>query len=113
MNAPLFGGVGPDGQLIWDKKIYNPQQQEIEFFWPLVEQIPLDLDYSNCEKPKLTVVNTSFGTGTTISSLASGASWTTTQFKMQENQTTMIVIKEPNFIRKLIYKLIGFKWEVN
>lgn len=23
-------------------------QQEIEFFWPLTEQIPLDLDYSQC-----------------------------------------------------------------
>lgn len=31
-------------------------QQEIKFFWPLTEQIPLDLDYSNCEKPKLTVI---------------------------------------------------------
>jgi hypothetical protein len=27
------------------------QQLEIQFFWPLIEQIPLDLDYS--EKPKL------------------------------------------------------------
>ena len=24
------------------------KQQEIEFFWPLTEQIPLDLDYSQC-----------------------------------------------------------------
>ena len=29
-------------------------QQEIKFFWPLTEQIPLDLDYSVCKKPNLT-----------------------------------------------------------
>lgn len=28
-------------------------QLEIEFFYPLTEQLSLDLDYSNCEKPKL------------------------------------------------------------
>ena len=27
-------------------------QLEIQFFWPLTEQIPLELDYANCEKPK-------------------------------------------------------------
>ena len=85
-------------------------QQQIEFFWPLTEQIPLDLDYSNCEKPSIAV---EYGTGTTISSLATGTTWTTTSFRLQENTTTMLVAKKPNFIRKLIYKLIGFKWEVN
>ena len=28
-------------------------QLSIDFFWPLTEQIPLDLDYTDCEKPKL------------------------------------------------------------
>jgi len=27
-------------------------QQEIEFFWPLTEQIRLDLDYTDCYKPQ-------------------------------------------------------------
>jgi hypothetical protein len=27
-------------------------QQEIQFFWPLTEQIPLDLDCTDCNKPK-------------------------------------------------------------
>ena len=32
----------------------NPQllQLEIQFFWPLTEQIPLDLDYTECNQPK-------------------------------------------------------------
>jgi hypothetical protein len=28
------------------------KQLEIEFFWPLTEQIPLDLDYTDCDSPK-------------------------------------------------------------
>ena len=28
-------------------------QQEIEFFWPLTEQISLDLDFTESEKPKM------------------------------------------------------------
>ena len=28
-------------------------QLPLIFFWPLTEQIPLDLDYTDCEKPKL------------------------------------------------------------
>ena len=29
-------------------------QTQIEFFWPLTEQIPLDLDYTGCDTtPKL------------------------------------------------------------
>ena len=84
-------------------------QQQIEFFWPLTEQIPLDLDYSNCAKPKVT---TSFGTGTTISSFPTGTTWTTTSIRLNEDTTTMIVAKKPNLFRKFIYNLIGFKWEV-
>ena len=87
-------------------------QREIEFFWPLTEQIPLDLDYSNCVKPKLTISNAG-GTGSTISSFPiTGTTWTTSSFRMQENETTMIVSKKPNLLRKLVFKLLGFKWEV-
>ena len=33
------------------------QQLQIEFFWPLTEQIPLDLDYTDCHKPKVWTTN--------------------------------------------------------
>ena len=29
---------------------YIPGQMEIEYFWPLTEQIPLGLDYTDCAK---------------------------------------------------------------
>ena len=32
----------------------NPQL-EIQYFWPLTEQIPLDLDYTECNQPKYSV----------------------------------------------------------
>lgn len=49
------------------------QQLQIQFFWPLTEQIPLDLDYTDCDKPKIwgTVNSTGtylIGNGGTISS---------------------------------------------
>lgn len=90
-------------------------QQEIQFFWPLTEQIPLDLDYSDCVRPKLTVANTSFGTGLTTSTFPTGTSWLAVNaaFRLQENTTTMLVAKKPNLLRKLLFKLLGFKWEIN
>ena len=91
-------------------------QQQIEFFWPLTEQIPLDLDYDSCKRPvnwtTQTITTSSGGMSNTIVSHMPPV-WTTNSFRLQENTTTMIVQKEPNFIRKFIYKLIGFKWEVN
>ena len=94
----------------------NPYQEEIDFFWPLTQQIPLDLDYDNCERPvnwtTQTITTNSGGMSNTIVNNMPPV-WTTTSFRLQENTTTMVVQKEPNFIRKFIYKLIGFKWEVN
>ena len=58
-----------------DRKYFDPNQLEIKFFWPLTEQIPLELDYTDCEKPKLYVPHNSIGytiAGTT------GATWVTT-----------------------------------
>ena len=50
------------------------RQTEIEFFFPLTEQIPLGLDYTGCEKPKLSV--TTLDGGTTFFVLA--PTWGTT-----------------------------------
>lgn len=86
-------------------------QQEIQFFWPLTEQIPLDLDYSNCVRPKITT--STIGPSSAVLSVAGGGvAWTTTSFRMQENETTMVVLKKPNFIRKFLFKMLGLKWEI-
>jgi hypothetical protein len=37
----------------------NMRQQEIQFLWLLTEQIPLGLDYTGCENPKLQYGNVS------------------------------------------------------
>jgi hypothetical protein len=90
-------------------------QQQIEFFWPLTEQIPLGLDYSGCSKPTISI---STGVGTTCLGLSSlgpiitGSINTTTHFTLREDTTTMIVLKKPNLLRKWLFKMLGFKWEV-
>jgi len=84
-------------------------QQEISFFWPLTEQIPLDLDYAPCEPPKLTV-STDTGLGFAYYPTSTG-SWTgvgTVTIKAKE-----LTIETPHmpWYRKLAFKLLGFKWE--
>ena len=36
-------------------------QLEIQFFWPCTEQIPLDLDYTECNQPKYYVPSVPWG----------------------------------------------------
>jgi hypothetical protein len=92
-------------------------QTEIQFFWPLTEQIPLDLDYTGCARP------ITHSSGTVISG-TTGTTWVTAV----SNITPSLVVngndidgymkignlqigqKKPNFIRKLLYKLLGFDW---
>jgi hypothetical protein len=76
------------------------QQLEIQYFWPLTEQIPLDLDYAPCEPPKLTV---SYDTGVAFAHYVG-----TVAIKAKE---LTIEIPYMPWYRKLAYKLLGFKWE--
>jgi hypothetical protein len=41
-------------------------QQEIQFFWPLTEQVSLDLDYTDCYKPPIYSNITGYNTSDTI-----------------------------------------------
>ena len=88
-------------------------QQEIEFFWPLTEQIPLDLDYSVCEKPKLSVTDCGI-TNITINNgnLDTTISFIASNFNIDVDTTTIKVKEEPNLIRKALYKGLGLKWEL-
>jgi hypothetical protein len=84
-------------------------QQEISFFWPLTEQIPLELDYAPCEPPKLNV-STDTGVGFAYYPTGTG-SWAgvgTVTIKAKE-----LTIETPHmpWYRKLAFKLLGFKWE--
>ena len=85
-------------------------QLEINFFWPLTEQVPLELDYSNCEKPKLyTNLAT---TGSYI--LNTGGTYTTQivgNFQIDADNTTFKTSKKPNIIRKMLFSVMGIKLE--
>lgn len=86
------------------------RQLEIEFFWPLTEQIPLDLDYSECIKPKLYTTNT-----VTVTSGGTGLAYTnsgtiTSSFTIDSEITKVVLPEEPGFIRKMAYKILGLKW---
>ena len=104
----------------------DPYQTEIEFFWPLTEQIPLELDYTDCAKPISYTLNEN-----TISNYPSytlSSSWGTTTIGAPPTLTITptdskgyIQIgglnigqeEEPNLLRKALYKLLGFKWKKN
>jgi hypothetical protein len=97
-------------------------QQEIEFFWPLTEQIPLDLDYTNCKKPQYYNGVNSIGaiSGSTTYSLApimtgfqirptpvSVGYWGIGDDSMQIHREN-----RPNWLRRTFSKLlIGWEWK--
>ena len=104
---------------------YNPYQQEIEFFWPLTEQVELDLDYTRTkqydhQKYKLSVSNLE-GQLLTINNGSTSATWvsanemTVPKLSTQGLETpeiTFTLNKKPFIIKRLMYKLLGFKWKV-
>lgn len=90
-----------------------PIQREIEFFWPLTEQIPLDLDFSQCS-PHLYYLKAQgqpkegpFPTGTVW---ATGPTTVQPIVTIKADNLT-IQTKHMPWYRKLAYKLMGFKWE--
>jgi len=94
------------------------QQLNIEYFFPLTEQIPLELDYTDCANPKLwTTIDSGLtltvGTGgtttwTTMSTNLGSPSFT---INVDAMPITIISKKKPNFIMKFIYKSMGMKWK--
>lgn len=90
------------------------QQLEIKFFWPLTEQIPLDLDYTGCEKPKLALNsiplngNAMWGTVST----AVGTTVISTEFQLDSDKTTFAMATEPSFTKRMLLNILGIKWKV-
>jgi hypothetical protein len=103
------------------------QQLNIEYFFPLTEQIPLDLDYTPSIKwieewraeqarNSVTAISGSYllaggGIGTTawttISNNLGSPSFT---INVDAMPITVISKKKPNFIMRFIYKSMGMKW---
>ena len=84
-------------------------QQEIQFFWPLTEQIKLDLDYTECDKPKLyTTLPVSIGgTGYVLMSTGSDVTWSTRLGDWEIPNEK----KQPSKLQKFMMKyFLGWKW---
>ena len=89
------------------------QQLSIDYFWPLTEQIPLDLDYTDCEKPRLTMPINSGVNTILVSNGGTGATTITAARLQLDVDTTVIKSKtKPPLIRRWLYKLLGLKWEI-
>ena len=94
-------------------------QLEINFFWPLTEQIPLELDYANCEKPKFSIK-----TGGTLLynpvgsyDLTTSATISTSRLNvdgkvdMNADEMTFKTSKKLNIFRKMLFNIMGIKLE--
>jgi hypothetical protein len=97
------------------------QQLQIEYFFPLTEQIALDLDYTKTidyenEKRKKLLVNSI--TLSTVSSVGSFAPLTLTTNAIDWNNSTRLgnweienSKKKPGFLQKIMMKnIFGMKW---
>jgi hypothetical protein len=100
-------------------------QQQIEFFWPLTEQIPLDLDFSQCSPHEYYLRVQGIGrvgpypTGMVYKE----ATWTTNNApqltvtpidsvgQLSIGGINVGLETEPKWYQKLLYKALGFKWK--
>jgi hypothetical protein len=98
---------------------YN-RQVEIDFFFPLTEQIPLELDYTGCEVEKVTVSTINSVTGTfSISNTTWSTNIAPTLSVHPQNSVGQLNIggisvgleNEPKWYSKLLYRLLGFNWK--
>ena len=91
------------------------QQLEIKFFFPLTEQIPLDLDYKPCiefeeEKcKKQTYIGYTLNNwNVTTSNNIGNTSFT---IDVDNIPITIVSKNKPNFAKRWIYKTLGMKWK--
>jgi hypothetical protein len=83
-------------------------QLEIQFFWPLTEQIPLELDYEGCAVQKTPTYTSSF---TYDGLISTQVNWGTPVLKLAEDTVTFTYKEEPPWYRKILFKLLGIKLE--
>lgn len=102
------------------------KQLEISYFFPLTEQIELDLDFTLTEKYILdkraeqarNSVSITSGMGLMVGN--GGTTWTTMStnlgspsFTINVDQMPITIVskKKPNFVKQFIYKALGMKWK--
>ena len=94
-------------------------QLEIEFFYPLTEQIDLDLDFTPCIEDQKARQAKMFadsvimpgGISGQFSYLAVGSA-VATGFVIDKDSTPITIRseKKPSFIQRTIYKALGVNW---
>ena len=99
----------------------NLKQVEIEFFFPLTEQIPLGLDYTGCAKEFASNYTISNNTITTnlLWGAISATNISPTLSVQPQNSVGQLNIgglqlgmeKQPTWYQRIIFKLLGFDWK--
>lgn len=84
------------------------EQLKIEFFWPLTEQIELDLDYTGCHKLPIYTTLPINSTGSYTFTATNGGT-ITSSFNIDLDRTPVVVTGEMPWYRKLAYKILGIK----
>jgi len=88
------------------------EQLNFQFFWPLTEQIPLELDYTDCAKPQLSYPLLPYGS-ITFGPYATGhTTITAAHLSLDIDTTTLKVREKPGLCRRTILKCLGLKWEI-
>ena len=87
-------------------------QLEIKYFWSLTEQIPLDLDYTDCSKV-YTVPLPGIGGGggvLPIGASGTGGTWAvSTTLNIEPNRMTVSLDKPVPWYRKVLFNLLGIR----
>lgn len=90
-------------------------QIPIKFFYPLTEQIELDLDYTPCEqftrkKREEQLANSvlSYDGSITMSTVCRVDP--VFQINVDDNKIVVVSKEKPNLIKRIIYNAFGMKW---
>lgn len=95
------------------------QQLEIQYFFPLTEQISLDLDYRPSydyeAKKRADMIAGSVlmagGTGVTWATVSNNLGEPSFTIDVDQTPITIVSKNKPNFVKKFIYKSLGMKWK--
>jgi hypothetical protein len=95
------------------------QQLEIKFFFPLTEQIPLDLDFSPCyeyeanKRAEIISRSTlSVNGGGIVNTMAFTDLHQSFSINIDQTPLTVVSKNKPNIFRRYLYKILGVTWKV-
>ena len=91
------------------------KQLEIEMFFPLTEQIPLDLEYGpthlHYRAKGIAGTHSMPIRGTKHEFTIVPTTYATQQFHIDVQSTTLRTETKPPLYRRVLYRLFGFKWK--